>query len=162
MILLTTGTQLPFDRLVRALDSIAPELQDPIFGQIGSASYRPENFEWVETLDPENFDRKLKSARAIVSHAGIGTVLAAQRNQKPIILFPREARFGEHRNDHQLATCAQLKARKGIAMAKSAEELKVLLSSTELVSADAVDVSEKQVAFVAALSLALEELTQEN
>lgn len=129
MILLTIGTQLPFDRLVRAMDDIASSLPQPIFGQIGKSAYRPKNFEWSETLAPADFDQKFSKAHIVVSHAGIGTVLTAQRHRKPIILFPRLASHGEHRNDHQLATCAQLKGRDGILIAVSGEELLSILTS---------------------------------
>ena len=117
MILLTVGTQLPFDRLVKAVDEIAPSLNEEIFGQIGKEGYRPKNLEYCEEMAPREFERRLGLARVILSHAGIGTMLTARRIGKPIILFPRQAKFGEHRNDHQIATSKQMEGRPGIYVA---------------------------------------------
>jgi UDP-N-acetylglucosamine transferase subunit ALG13 len=133
VILVTAGTQLPFDRLMQIVDELSPSLNVPVFAQTGISKYQPVNAEWAQTLPPKEFEAKFTAASVIVAHAGIGTILTAQRLKKPLILFPREARFGEHRNDHQLATCKQLQAREGIYVARTAEELQALLVRDDLV-----------------------------
>ncbi|AOL93009.1 glycosyltransferase [Porphyrobacter sp. LM 6] len=65
----------------------------------------------------------MERSRLIVSHAGIGTILTAARFAKPIVLIPRRAALEEHRNDHQLATVAQLATRPGILVARDETEL---------------------------------------
>jgi UDP-N-acetylglucosamine transferase subunit ALG13 len=135
MILLTIGTQLPFDRLVKALDEMAPKVPHEIFAQIGISTYKPRNMQWAVTLGPEQFETRFREAAIIVSHAGIGTILSAQKHRKPIVVVPRLARFGEHRNDHQLATANQIKDKKGVYVATEFEALEVLLNRTDLESA---------------------------
>lgn len=139
VIFVTAGTQLPFDRLMRIIDELAPSLAKPIFAQTGMSEYKPVYAEWSHMLRPQEFDAKFKAASVIVAHAGIGTILTAQRLNKPIILFPREARFGEHRNDHQIATCRKLEGRKGIYLARTAAELSALLSGDDLSPAEEGD-----------------------
>lgn len=124
MILVTVGTQLPFDRLVMAVDTFAKELSKPVLAQIGKGSYTPQNMKWIKNIEPADFDTVFRDASVIVSHAGIGTVLTAKRFGKPIILVPRQAALGEHRNDHQLATVGQLAGRPGIYVARTDEDLK--------------------------------------
>lgn len=142
MILLTIGTQLPFDRLVRELDNYAASCEEEIFGQIGKAArYIPQNFDHCLTMKPKEFDAKFSAARVIVSHAGIGTILSARKHGKPIILFPRQAKFGEHRNDHQLATCKQLTGKAGIYPVETADMLAEILSLPSLVVPAAIDES---------------------
>ncbi|WP_395944980.1 glycosyltransferase [Brevundimonas sp.] len=158
MILLTLGTQLPFDRLVKALDQIAPTLDQPIFGQIGRSTYRPKSFEWAESMDPRVFDEKFRSADLVVSHAGIGTILTAQKHGKPIVLFPREARYGEHRNDHQLATSSQLTGRPGIYIARTPEELEVIIRARPQAASTAADLEQKRTSFVARLAQQIDTL----
>ncbi|MFN4168074.1 MAG: glycosyltransferase [Pannonibacter phragmitetus] len=114
MILLTVGTQLPFDRLVEAVDRIAPELNEPVIAQVGKSKYVCRNIEAHENFGPVEFQEYLKTCSKIIAHAGIGTILNAKKFGKPIVLVPRLARFGEHRNDHQLATCRSLEKRAGI------------------------------------------------
>jgi len=135
MILVTIGTQLPFDRLISAIDALAPQLEEPVYAQIGDGAYQPRNIEFVRTVPPAEFETRFRAARLIVAHAGIGTVLMAQKLNKPIVMFPREARFGEHRNDHQLATCRELAGRQGIYLARDSETLLALLKQPDLASA---------------------------
>jgi UDP-N-acetylglucosamine transferase subunit ALG13 len=115
--------QLGFDRLIRAMDQIAPQLTMPVFAQTGPGSYDPGNMTAKATIAPEEFDRLISSAKLLVSHAGIGTLLVAQRLQKPIIMFPRRAALREHRNDHQLATVNGLDGRPGVIVAMEEAEL---------------------------------------
>lgn len=104
MIFLTVGTQFPFDRLVKAIDDIAGKgiMQDDIFGQIGDSSYKPRNFEAVVSLDKGDFDRKLNVSSGIISHSGMGTITMAFSSNKPLLVLPRLARYGEVVNDHQV------------------------------------------------------------
>ncbi len=141
MILVTVGTQLPFDRLIKAVDAFATDLTKPAVAQIGRGNYTPQNMKWIKNIEPVDFDRMFHEASVIVSHAGIGTVLTAKRFGKPIILVPRQASLGEHRNDHQLATVSQLAGRPGIYVANNDEELKTYLLS-DLTSPNQDDTSE--------------------
>lgn len=138
MIFLTLGTQLPFNRLVESVDKIAPALDEPVFGQIGRGSYSPINFEYIESLNPPDFNARFEAARVIIGHAGIGTVLAGFKLQKPLILMARRASLGEHRNDHQIATAAQISRFRGVYIAESSEDIYKILTRTNL------DVMERQ------------------
>ena len=117
MIIVTVGMQLGFDRLIAAMDALAPDLAMPVIAQTGKGSYAPRNMEARAKISPAEFEALVSQARLIVSHAGIGTVLTAARCRKPIVLMPRRADLGEHRNDHQLATVAKLTGRPGILVA---------------------------------------------
>ncbi|PKP64657.1 MAG: glucuronosyltransferase [Alphaproteobacteria bacterium HGW-Alphaproteobacteria-7] len=117
MILVTVGMQLGFDRLIAAMDTLAPTLGLPVIAQTGKGRYTPQHMDAQAKIAPAEFERLVQQSRLIVSHAGIGTVLTAARFAKPIILVPRRAALGEHRNDHQLATVNQLSGRPGILVA---------------------------------------------
>lgn len=152
MILLTVGTQLPFNRLVAALDELAISQALEVYGQIGVTDYKPKNFPSVESIAAQDFDSMFRSAHLIVAHAGIGTVLTAQKYKKPIVLFPRQAKFGEHRNDHQAATCRQLEGRPGIYIAWDEPTLAELISRrAELESANDLDLQASRGAFASQL-----------
>ena len=119
MIFLTVGTQLPFDRLVRAVDAWAGErgAGDKVFGQIaepGKGGHLPRHFDWVPHLDPEVFRHRFSAANLIVAHAGMGSLISALTASKPILILPRRAAIGEHRNDHQLATARHFAGRSGV------------------------------------------------
>jgi len=108
MIFVTVGTQLPFDRLVRAVDEIAPLADEEIFAQTNGGTYMPRNIGYTDSLSAAEFDRMFRQARLIVSHAGMGTILSALMYQKPIAVMPRFAFLGEHRSEHQYATAVKM------------------------------------------------------
>ncbi|MSU91740.1 hypothetical protein GE300_19355 [Rhodobacteraceae bacterium 2CG4] len=127
MIFLTLGTQLPFDRLVRAVDEWCHARgRDDVFGQIaepGDAGYRPRHFDWVAHLPPADYGARFAAARLIVAHAGMGSIITAMELGKPIVLMPRRADLAEHRNDHQLATARRFADRPGIHVVPDAAAL---------------------------------------
>lgn len=108
MIFVTVGTQLPFDRLIRAIDEIAPSLNERIVAQVNHSSYVPLHLECRDYLCADEFNALFDEARLILSHAGTGTILSALMREKPIIIMPRLFCMGEHRNDHQLATAMKM------------------------------------------------------
>jgi UDP-N-acetylglucosamine transferase subunit ALG13 len=110
MIFVTVGTQLPFDRMIRTIDEWATTSGRKVFAQIGPAAYRPRHIEFNEFLDAQECRIRVEQARIVIAHAGMGSILTALELGKPIIVMPRQARFGEHRNDHQVATARQLLA----------------------------------------------------
>jgi UDP-N-acetylglucosamine transferase subunit ALG13 len=109
VIFVTVGTELPFDRMVRVVDQWAGDTgRKDFFAQIGETLWRPRHMSYSTLLEPREFAMRFASATAIVSHAGMGTILSALCHGKPILVMPRRAQFGEQRNDHQLATARQL------------------------------------------------------
>ena len=109
MIFATVGTQLPFDRLLLCLDNWAalnPGV--PVFAQCGEGSVPLRNIETVAKLSQSDFRARLMSAKLMVSHAGMGSILMAADLGKTVILMPRRTMFGEHRTDHQMDTADEM------------------------------------------------------
>jgi UDP-N-acetylglucosamine transferase subunit ALG13 len=123
VIIVTVGMQLGFDRLIEAMDRLAPALGMPVIAQTGKGRYQPRNMQARVKIAPAEFEAMMGEARLIVAHAGIGTVLTAARCAKPILLMPRRADLNEHRNDHQIATVGKLAGRPGILVAMDESEL---------------------------------------
>ena len=132
MIFATIGTQLPFDRFIRILDNIAPLLHEEIVAQVHHGNYQPKSIKTVDLLPPDEFEKIFNKARLIVAHAGMGTILSALQQDKPIILFPRIAALGEHRNEHQLATAKKIRKRGWVYVATEEDELKSMLLNPDL------------------------------
>lgn len=135
MIFLTVGTQLPFARLTRATNRIAGENNLKIFAQTAEPDANYPHLEHQAFLNPNEYETILSKARILVGHAGIGTILTAKKYQLPVILFPRSAKLGEHRNDHQLATVANMKDHTGVFVAHTDQELSALLLRKDLLPA---------------------------
>jgi UDP-N-acetylglucosamine transferase subunit ALG13 len=104
VIFVTVGTQLPFDRLITAVDHWAgAHPGHRVFAQIGPSA-RPRHIESRDFISPAECEQRIRDANVVVAHAGMGTILTALELGTPVLVMPRRAELGEHRNDHQLAT----------------------------------------------------------
>jgi len=129
MIFATIGTQLPFPRLMAALDALAPHLSEPVIAQVGSDPGPYRHMDAHESLPAERFDTLFAQARVVVAHAGIGSILSARKHERPLILVPRRADLGEHRNDHQIATARELEHRAGLCILWDVADLGAALAA---------------------------------
>lgn len=128
MIFITVGTQLPFDRLIRAVDEIAPYLnRERIIAQTNGGKYIPKNIECKKYFPVVEFNTLVSQSRLIISHAGTGSIISAMTHEKPIIIMPRRASLGEHRNEHQLATAQKMDELKFVNVAYDEQQLRNLI-----------------------------------
>ena len=97
MILVSVGTHiLPFDRLVRKMDELAPCLGEKVLIQRGHTSYIPQNSDYFDFVTGTRWLELLGEARLIVCHGGATTLMNAIRMQKETIVVPRRQDLGEH------------------------------------------------------------------
>lgn len=124
MIFVTVGSQMPFDRLIRAMDAWAGAHPDQsIEAQIGNTDYIPQHMRHHKLLTPAEFTERMSTASMIVAHAGMGTIISAMEFGRPMILLPRRGALRETRNDHQVATAKWLESKPGIFVAYAEDEL---------------------------------------
>jgi UDP-N-acetylglucosamine transferase subunit ALG13 len=138
VIFVTVGTQLPFDRMVAAVDrwgQTHPEVS--IFAQTGKAGLTDIAIPHRDFVPPAEAKRLILESELIVAHAGMGSILTALRFGKPILIMPRRASLGEHRNEHQMATAKWLESRNGIFVAWDEHDLRRQLDERDrLISGD--------------------------
>ncbi len=133
MIFVTVGTQGQFDRLVRTVDEWASVRGRPdIFAQIGPSDYRYEHIHVTRFIDPSEFRRRVESASLVIAHAGMGSIITALELGKRILVMPRRASLGEHRNDHQVATAKRFAEQGRIEVAFNEQELVSKLDQLEV------------------------------
>lgn len=129
MIFVTVGTQLTFDRMLQIVDQWAVQSEKSVFCQTGPTELTLDSVATKPFLSPVEYHEQMVRSSVIVSHAGIGSILSAMEYKKPIIIFPRRASLGEHRNEHQLATAKSFEGKPGIYVAYNEDELFGLLNS---------------------------------
>ncbi|TCK07549.1 glycosyltransferase [Marinobacterium mangrovicola] len=130
MIFVTVGTQLPYERLIKAMDEWAA--QNPhhqVFAQIGDTQYSPKHMETTRLISPQDYQLKLAEARVIVGHVGMGTIISGVEHKKPLVLMPRRFDLGEHRNDHQRGSAQMFGKLAGISIVENSEQLKIALEA---------------------------------
>lgn len=138
MIFVTVGTQLPFDRLVAAVDEWAGRRPgSEVFAQVGPTALAPRHIEYTEFISPAECRERMLSASGIVAHAGMGTILSALELGIPLLVMPRRAALGEHRNDHQLATARRFAELGRVGVAFDDEDLPPRLDALSAVGAQA-------------------------
>ena len=126
MIFVTVGVErFPFDRLIRAVDSIAEELEgkEPLFVQFGTSQYLPRHGVISPFLSYEETTKKIRDARIIIAHAGAGSILSCLQAGKIPLVMPRRKSLGEHIDDHQVEFAKRMAELGLIHRADSPEEL---------------------------------------
>ena len=102
IIFVVTGTQEPFDRLLKIIDSWASSNEGiEIIAQTAKSTFLSKNMTCFDYLEPAIFDKYFLRADIIIGHAGMGTIIKALENSKRLVIFPRIVKYNEHRNDHQ-------------------------------------------------------------
>jgi UDP-N-acetylglucosamine transferase subunit ALG13 len=124
LIFVTVGTQLPFTRLIEAIDAWAqlhPGL--PVRAQVGDSNLLTRHLDARKWMSTAEFEDSVRHAELIVTHAGMGTILTARRFEVPVLVMPRLVRLGEIRSDHQQATARRLEDLGLVSVAWSVDEL---------------------------------------
>lgn len=110
LIVVSVGTQLPFDRLVSAVDRwcgmnrMGPE----VFAQVGNGRLDFEHLHCERWLNATTYDRWMDRCALLVAHAGTGSILTALERRIALVILPRDPALGEHRDDHQIQTARAL------------------------------------------------------
>ena len=105
MIFVTVGThEQPFNRLIEAVDHLKRDgkIQDEVIIQIGYSTYMPQYCTWYKLLPYKQMEQYVHTARIVITHGGPASFMMALQSGKTPIVAPRQARFGEHVNDHQV------------------------------------------------------------
>lgn len=124
MIFLTIGFQFSFDRLIKEMDRITPNLNGlHVIAQVSKTKHEVENMESHAYVKPEEYDNYFNEATLIVSHAGMGSILSALESERPIIVMPRLKKYGELTTDHQISTARRLEKLNYIHVAYDETEL---------------------------------------
>jgi UDP-N-acetylglucosamine transferase subunit ALG13 len=132
MIFVTVGTQLGFDRLIKFVDIWAQKNPTvDVFCQISQGTYYPRHCNYSKDLTSEEFEKKFKDSQVVVAHAGMGSIISALEFQKPLIIMPREYKYGEHRNDHQISTVEKYLDKEGLYFCQDYDSLSDKLNSID-------------------------------
>jgi UDP-N-acetylglucosamine transferase subunit ALG13 len=140
MILVTIGTyEAPFDRLLRQVARF--ESDEPVVVQHGMSQIRPPGATCVAYVPFDELAAFMQSARVVITHAGVGSILLATASGKRPIVVPRMARFGEAVDDHQVAFARRLADDGMVTLVEDPADLPVAIRSVapeaESISGDA-------------------------
>lgn len=112
MIFITLGSQkFQFNRLLEAVDELIEKdaLADNVFAQSGYSDYKPQNYQFKQFLDRDEFSKYEAKADIVITHGGTGAIIGAVKQGKKVIAVPRLVKYGEHVDNHQLQIIEQFK-----------------------------------------------------
>jgi UDP-N-acetylglucosamine transferase subunit ALG13 len=114
MIFITVGTtSFPFQRMVDIVKNIINirNNSEAIVFQYGKATVddiKAKNIYFYAELPFEKMQQYLADARVVICHGGPATIFQCIKIGKKPIVIPREKKFNEHINNHQVYFCESL------------------------------------------------------
>ena len=111
MILVTLGTdEHPFERALDVVDRLRPAHE--LVVQHGHTPARDwDGVKWIDFVPFDSLLAFMREADAVVSHAGVGTIMTVVSLGRRPVVISRLAAYGEHVDDHQLQIVAKLASR---------------------------------------------------
>ncbi len=108
MIFVTVGMHpIGFERLIRKMDEIAESRDEETIMQIGGTPYIPRHASHFRFCGQEEICELYQQARLVVTHAAMSIVDALDCGTR-VIAVPRERRFGEAIDNHQVYLVREL------------------------------------------------------
>ena len=105
MILVTLGTQdKDFSRLLKAVEKQIEKgnIKDKVVAQIGTTKYKSDLMETFDLIPSDKFNELMSECDVLITHGGVGSILAGLKEDKKVIAAARLSKYKEHVNDHQL------------------------------------------------------------
>ena len=112
MIFVTVGThEQPFNRLIKGVDRLVETsvIKDDVFIQTGYSTYEPQFCKWSSLISFDKMNELMETSDIIITHGGPATFMSAIANGKKPIVVPRQEKYDEHVNDHQVDFAQQVK-----------------------------------------------------
>ncbi len=131
MIFVTIGLTKPFDRLLDMLQAIAEG--EALVVQAGdSDTALAPTWRRLDYIPFDDLVAYVRKAEAVISHAGVGSILVAIANGKRPIVVPRRSQYGEAADDHQVALARRLASLGLVTVAESPEDLQAALRASSV------------------------------
>ena len=105
MIFVTVGThEQQFNRLISCVDELKRDgvIQEDVFIQTGFSTYEPKYCQWSNLIPYDEMVKNVAEARIVITHGGPASFIMPLQIGKIPVVVPRQFRFGEHVNDHQV------------------------------------------------------------
>lgn len=105
MIFVTVGThEQQFNRLIQYVDELKGNgiIEDEVIMQTGYSTYEPKHCTWHKLLPYSEMIKNVENARIVITHGGPSSFIMPLQIGKTPIVVPRQHRFDEHVNDHQV------------------------------------------------------------
>ena len=135
MIFVSVGThEQPFNRLIEEVDLLKKDkvIKENVIIQTGYCTYKPAYCTWKKLFSYEEMVGYVSKARIAITHGGPSSFIMPLQIGKIPIVVPRQKKFGEHVNNHQLEfTKAVFEKQKSIIVIETISDLKKVICNYE-------------------------------
>lgn len=105
MIFITVGThEQQFNRLIEYIDELKRDevIKEEIIMQTGFSTYKPRYCKWKSLITYDEMIKNVREARIVITHGGPASFIMAIQEGKIPIVIPRQEKYNEHINNHQV------------------------------------------------------------
>lgn len=138
MIFVTVGThEQSFDRLIKYIDELKSlgEIDEEIIIQTGFSTYNPKYCKWSNLLSYNDMVENIRNARIVITHGGPSSFIMPLQEGKVPIVVPRQKKYNEHINNHQLEFANEVANRQGnIIVIEDIEELNKTIKNYDIIT----------------------------
>ena len=116
MIFVTVGThEQPFNRLVQKMDELKKNgtIQEDVIIQTGFSTYEHQYCQWSKLIPYQQMIKNVEEARIVITHGGPASFIMPLQIGKTPIVVPRQHKFDEHVNNHQVEFARNVEKRMG-------------------------------------------------
>lgn len=116
MIFVTVGThEQPFDRLLKAIDDLKRDgiITEEVIIQSGYSTYVPKYCKWEKLIPYKDMIKNVENARIVITHGGPASFIMPLQIGKIPVVVPRQRKFNEHVNNHQVEFARNVAQRMG-------------------------------------------------
>lgn len=116
MIFVTVGThEQQFNRLIECIDNLKRDgvIGEDVIMQTGFSTYEPKYCKWSKLFPYEEMVKNVAKARIVITHGGPASFIMPLQIGKTPIVVPRQKKFDEHVNDHQVEFAKAVAERMG-------------------------------------------------
>ena len=143
MIFVTVGThEQPFNRLVEYIDKLVEKgvINEEVIIQSGYSTYEPKCCKFSKMIPYQQMVKNVQEARIVITHGGPASFIMPLQYGKIPVVVPRQKKFNEHVNDHQLEFSKEVAARqKNIIVVDEIENLENAICNYDKLCADLND-----------------------
>ncbi|ADQ05485.1 Glycosyltransferase 28 domain protein [Caldicellulosiruptor owensensis OL] len=134
MIFVTVGThEQQFNRLLEIIDLFISNgtIHEEVIAQTGYSTYEPQYYKCSRFFSYNDMLDLIKKARIVITHGGPATLFQCWINSKIPIVFPRDPKYKEHVDKHQLFFAERLKKSNLALVAFNEEDLEYNIKNYE-------------------------------
>lgn len=146
MIFVTVGThEQQFDRLIKYVDEL--DLPEEVIIQRGYSEYIPRNCRSEKLLPYEKMKQYTEQARIVITHGGPSSIMMPLQMGKIPIVVPRQKKFGEHVNDHQVEFVQKISGTTDIIPVYDIEKLEDIIRDYDRIASGSAEVKSNNARF---------------